>query len=353
MSSGSIAFTAKISGVPELLLNLSAPGGSSSNKSSGIASTMRLPVFHPCVRLSRWKENPGELSFVPPDGRFVLAGYEVDLLPRSTDPDKPPNQTEKLFLPATVDMRTSLGPSGSEFEARLTLNTSFPGAGSSNRPSVRTGLSNTSVPSFSFGGPTSGSSVAPVLEAVVVHIPVPTGVRNVTDLRPSRGDATFISWDRSIEWRVPTKDGATIDGTATLYGSIVGPLENSINIDSENETGPQSRSNLLLGYYDQSSVATLESYQEPSTSQAQAEPDGSEQDAASLKPIARKRNAFKNLMPKSIAVSFNIRGWLPSGIKVDGLVVDVKRSMGLGDGVKPYKGVKYLTVSKKSVERRI
>ena len=82
--SGSIAFTAKVSGVPDLLLTLSAPGGS-----LGISRILDLPVFHPCVRLARWREKPGELSFVPPDGRFVLAGYEVDLLPFAADDDKP------------------------------------------------------------------------------------------------------------------------------------------------------------------------------------------------------------------------------------------------------------------------
>jgi AP-3 complex subunit mu len=34
------------------------------------------------------------------------------------------------------------------------------------------------------------------------------------------------------------------------------------------------------------------------------------------------------------------------------LVIDVKRSKGLGEGVRPYKGVKYLTVSRKGVEVR-
>ena len=64
-------------------------------------------------------------------------------------------------------------------------------------------------------------------------------------------------------------------------------------------------------------------------------------------------NQLRLVMPRSIAVSFTVKGWLASGIKVDSLLIDVKNSRGLGDGVKPYKGVKYLTVSKKGVERRI
>lgn len=120
--SGTIAFTAKISGVPELLLSLTAPGGQ-----QAIGRKLELPVFHPCVRLAKWRERPGELSFVPPDGRFILAGYEVDLLPIDPSLDQPPSHMEKLFLPAIVDIRKSLGPTGSDFEVRLILNTNFPG----------------------------------------------------------------------------------------------------------------------------------------------------------------------------------------------------------------------------------
>ena len=32
--------------------------------------------FHPCVRFKRW-ENERVLSFVPPDGNFVLMSYHV------------------------------------------------------------------------------------------------------------------------------------------------------------------------------------------------------------------------------------------------------------------------------------
>jgi len=66
----------------------------------------------------------------------------------------------------------------------------------------------------------------------------------------------------------------------------------------------------------------------------------------------RKTVQNKILMPSSASVSFSVKGWLPSGIKVEGIVVDPRKSRGLGEGVKPYKGVKYLTVSKGGVEIR-
>jgi AP-3 complex subunit mu len=51
-------------------------------------------------------------------------------------------------------------------------------------------------------------------------------------------------------------------------------------------------------------------------------------------------------------LSFSVKGWLASGLKVESLLVDTKKSRGLGAEVKPYKGVKYLTVSKEGVEVR-
>lgn len=64
------------------------------------------------------------------------------------------------------------------------------------------------------------------------------------------------------------------------------------------------------------------------------------------------KSQMASLMPSSVSVSFTVRGWLPSGIRVEGLMVDARKSRGLGEGVKPYKGVKYLCVSRKGVEKR-
>jgi hypothetical protein len=57
-------------------------------------------------------------------------------------------------------------------------------------------------------------------------------------------------------------------------------------------------------------------------------------------------------MPTAAMLSFSLKGWLASGLKVESLLVDTKKSKGLGAEVKPYKGVKYLTVSKDGVEVR-
>ncbi|EPS33339.1 hypothetical protein PDE_08301 [Penicillium oxalicum 114-2] len=404
LASGTIAFTAKISGVPDLLLSLSAPGGQQS-----LARKLELPVFHPCVRLARWRERPGELSFVPPDGRFILAGYEVDLLPIDPSLDQPPTHMEKLFLPALVDIRKSLGATGADFEVRLTLNTNFPGQSSASRPTGSRGGSGTSTPSF-LGG-SGGTSSGPVLEEVVVTVPISKFVRHITDMQASRGDAQFTHATGLLEWRVPTgKDAGTITGTATLRCTVSGYP----SADEEMDDSPEDEdadTNLLQGYYEapasydpmtsrggktrdpskrkkkkkksskksrstedtgetpvdggwsedpSKAKAPSPNPSKPQTPQPTTLAHPSSQLPSFFTPSSTNRSTPRrtkaqinaSLMPNSASVSFAVRGWLPSGIKVDSLTVDQRRSRGLGESVKPYKGVKYLCVSKRGVERR-
>ncbi len=404
--SGTIAFTAKISGVPDLLLSLTAPGGQQS-----LARKIELPVFHPCVRLARWRDRPGELSFVPPDGRFILAGYEVDLLPIDPGLDQAPSHMEKLFLPAIVDIRKSLGSSGADFEVRLTLNTNFPGQTSSSRPGASRSGSGTSTPSFLAG---SGNSTGPVLEELVVTVPISKSVRHITDMQASRGDAQFIHASGLLEWRVPTgKDAGTISGTATLRCTVSGYPSPDDDLDDSLED-EDADTNLLQGYYEapasydpttsstrknrdsskrkkKKKKSSKKSRAAEESGEAPADGSGISDEPAKAKtpspnhskpqtpqppslahassklpafftpssssnprstPRRTKAQINASLMPNSASVSFSVRGWLPSGIKVESLNIDQRRSRGLGESVKPYKGVKYLCVSKRGVERR-
>lgn len=326
---GSITFTSKISGVPDLLLTLSASAGK-----LGMEKAIELPVFHPCVRLARWKERPGELSFVPPDGKFMLAGYEVNLMP--SNPDLTSWWNTKLQLPVSIEVSKSLGPSGAEFEVRLIMSSSFPGTSmpaSGAKPTLGAmGGSGRSTPIF--GGSTSG----PALKDVVVHIPIPKVVRNINDIRASRGEAYFAPADNIVEWRVPTKD-ATAAGSATLRCTVLGTTTNEGD-DAANGS-PFDAAN---GEYDEKEDAYQSSGLEPTKPIARKE----QRDTRDQRKI--QQNA--SLMPSSASVSFSVKGWLASGIKVDGLVLDTRKSRGLGEGVKPYKGVKYLTFSRKGIETR-
>ena len=332
-ANGTIAFTAKISGVPDLLLNLSTPSGR-----QNVNSVMDLPVFHPCVRLARWREKPGELSFVPPDGRFVLAGYEVDLLPPQNSKFRNTNASN-LKLPINVEVKTSLGLTGSDFEVRLFItkvsgqgNSSI--SGSSSRSSSHVGSRGPS----GFGGlggglgGHAGTSSIPTLDDLVVNVPLPADVRNLSEIRASRGDTTYNPGEKNLEWHISAKEA--VAGGATLRCTVVGPLS-----DDENFEGNGFK---LDGSYDYDENA----YQDaPLKAVKETEALDSQKD---LRKVAQN----KILMPSSANVSFSVKGWLASGIKVESLVIDSRKSRGLGEGVKPYKGVKYLTVSRGGVEIR-
>lgn len=322
-ANGSIAFTSKISGVPDLLLTLAASGGK-----LGMDKAIELPVFHPCVRIARWKEKPGELSFVPPDGKFVLASYEVNLLPENSDLKSWADTN--LQLPVSIEVTKSLGPIGADFEVALRLSASFHSAPLPSRLSARS--SGRSTPVF------SSSASGPALQDVVVEVPIPTAVRNITDLRSSRGEAYFNLAEHIVEWRIPTKDVAAA-GNVTLRCTVVAPL----NDDENDNTADSSKFQHSIEIDDEHEMAYQTS---AATVKSMAVKEQVEQ---------RDQRRLKNnapLMPSSASVSFTVKGWLASGIKVDGLVIDLRKSRGLGEGVKPYKGVKYLTVSRKGLETR-
>ncbi|KAF1999729.1 hypothetical protein P154DRAFT_599916 [Amniculicola lignicola CBS 123094] len=359
---GTIAFTAKVSGVPDLILQLGCPGG--------ISSTISLPVFHPCVRLKSWQERPGHMSFVPPDGRFVLAGYEVDLLgPAALDSFSTTvkgNAAPKLNIPATASILTSLGPTGADFEVRLTLNPRFAGKLPSPSPSTigsrggaGLGRGIGSLGGASFGS-SQGTTAAPSIEDLTVHIPLPASVKNITDLRITKGpgEAAYAPGDRSIEWRLSHKQistlmaqdrGSGLGVLALLRGTVTGPADADADADADDADNPLNpHSSSLSNPYDYTddSTAVPSSYQSVSPSLAPLA--SHHKDDRSV--LLRKKN--KVLMPSGVSVSFSVKGWLPSGVKVESLSVDAKRSKGLGAGVQPYKGVKYLGVSRRGVEGR-
>lgn len=330
---GTIAFTSKLSGVPDLVLNLSTPSGR-----QNIGSVMELPVFHPCVRLARWREKPGEISFIPPDGRFVLAGYEVDLLPFQNGKSSSISASS-LKLPVNIEVMTNLGPVGSDFEVRLFItkvsgqgNSMIPG--SSSRSSSHARGRGSGNFSGGLGGGHAGTSASPALEDLVITVPLPADVRNLSEIKASRGDVTYNPADRKLEWHIPAKQA--IDGGVTLRCTVIGPL-------TTEEQDFEGNGFKLDGDYDYDDEAYQASPTKPAAKAAETADGGSE-----LRKVAQN----KVLMPTSANVSFSVKGWLASGVKVESLTIDTRKSRGLGEGVKPYKGVKYLTVSRGGVEIR-
>ena len=145
-----------------------------------------------------------------------------------------------------------------------------------------------------------------------------------------------------MEWRIPTKDAAAT-GNASLRCTVVGPLGDD---DEDAANGFRiNGDNVAYNDYETYQSSGTEAGHGPSISAKEQRQKQEQRDA-------RKIEQNKALMPRSVSVSFSVKGWLASGIRVDGLVVDTRKSRGLGEGVKPYKGVKYLTVSRKGVEAR-
>ena len=266
----------------------------------------------------------------------MLAGYEVNLLPST---DLTTRTIKNLNLPATIEVLTSLGPTGSEFEVRLLISSLFAASLSSSSSLSRSGPasrgSGKSTPFFGGGG----SSAAPLLQDVVITIPMPEAVRNITDLRASRGEAQFTPVDNIVEWRISTKAASTA-GNATLRCTVIGPLSE----DDEENMGTGFRFDAANGEYDEKEDA----YQSSTTEAALPVITKEQQEQRDT----RKVHMNASLMPSSASASFSVKGWLASGIKVESLNLDLRKSRGLGEGVKPVKGVKYLTVSKKGLETR-
>jgi AP-3 complex subunit mu len=344
---GSVVFTAKVSGVPDLFLSLTSQAGGPTM----LAKTLRLPVFHPCVRLARWKERPGDLSFVPPDGRFLLMGYEVDLLgpeyleralttAATNTGRKQRKQKSPLALPATVSVLKSLGPNASDFEVRLQINPTF---------AARAGAGTATVDAFAKAtGKNVGTSAHPTVEDVLVTIPIPSGVRGLGDMRASRGEARWAPGEDKLEWRVSGKQiGSLAAGVKSSEHKMIATLRCSITAATANEDDVEDDevSDALAKdkwAYDEDESGTYQEKEKPTKSSTYDE-------EARQK---RRIRANEALMPSSASVSFQVKGWLASGIKVDKLLIDAQRSRGVSAGVQPYKGVKYVTVSQNGVETR-
>lgn len=353
---GSIVFTAKVSGVPDLLLHLSpgGPGAAIDDRGKQLRQVMEHAVFHPCVRLNRWKSD-GVLSFVPPDGKFVLAGYEVDLL----GPDAPLTATSKmamsnrpLNLPATIEITTGLGHTGSEFEVCLHPLPKTSAAASS----LQSHLVNKSVTNRpgAFRSGSGGDSKGPVLDDLRVRIPLPASVRNVSELRPSRGEAHWSPAENYVEWQVPGKDFSTGFGSAVVRCTVHGPLsDDSDDAETVASYASEAINGMISTTYDYTDdvaepVAAYQSQNQKSRRKEKREGGSSPANPPDGKRVERNRD----LMPTSATLSFGVKGWLASGLKVESLLVDAKRSRGLGADVKPYKGVKYLTISRDGIEVR-
>lgn len=308
-SNGTIAFTSKISGVPDLLLTLQTPSDNKQKLGAAPSCGLEFPVFHPCVRLTRWRDRPGELSFVPPDGKFVLASYEIDLLPAAT------KSSSQLQLPVTVEIKTALGLQSSEFEVRVFMSTSNLTSAANASSSGVFGPRSSRSPAF------GGSSNNPTIEEVSITIPLPPAVKTLVGTRCSRGE--FHHEGKDVTWKIPVSGSfSTTGGTVTFRTGVV--IRNNAEEEDSDEEVPHDD-----GEYREDVLRDV---------------NGGGAAARTKENEKSKKRVSKRMqmaMPRCALVSFSVKGWLASGVKVESL--KVVGGKGLGEGVKPYKGVKYLT----------
>ncbi|KAF3191875.1 hypothetical protein TWF225_001081 [Orbilia oligospora] len=331
---GTMLFTAKISGIPDMLLLLRTP-----TPRGGGGVTLEAPVFHPCVRLSKWNSQPGHLSFVPPDGKFVLASYEVNMLPDFSPSISAP---QPFHLPLSVTTKTLQGPNSTEFEVKVIIPHSSPYASSttSSSSSQNTGSSafariaaqsaGTSIPSQFLQGPSSsaGSSNNPVMEDVAIHIPLPPQVRTLINTRASKGDFIHDTEKNQIRWRLPNA-AITPGATYTFKAEVV--VKSTYE---EEEADEEVVSGAKLSNYDNNYDAGTPKLILNSGATTPAKEKEKEK---KLPPSAQVIAS----MPRSVLLDFTIRGALLSGLKVDSL--NIVGGKGLPESVKPYKGVKYIS----------
>jgi hypothetical protein len=355
-ANGSIAFTSQVSGVPDLLLTLStgSKGAGMGTRGDQLRNVMERVVFHPCVRLNKWSSE-GIMSFVPPDGRFVLCGYEVDLLGPENNfstTTSARSTMASLNMPATIELTTSLGPKGADFEVRATPATSI----SASRPatsaaaSLQSNLNPRPNPLRSGSSGIDSKPSATALEFLTIHIPIPPSVRNIADLRPTRGEAHWNPADSSVEWRIPPKDFSAAG--AVLRCTLQGPLVDDDEDDADGHNNNNDDDSGIINGMTATTTTTTYDYDDNAPTTSTTKRRGQTSSSSTERMDAHRRERHRDLMPTSATVSFSLKGALASGIRVESLLVDAKKSRELGAQVKPYKGVKYLTVSRRGVEVR-
>lgn len=192
-------------------------------------------------------------------------------------------QSDMLGL-VDVDYQCGLGPNQNEFEIRLFIN---------NYKSVPK-LENLSIEINCDNSSEGYSSTAETS----------TSEGNVSNIRASRlthGDFSFKGHSKG-EWNLRN---ISTGMQPILHGSIItdGSSDDSLELSS------------ALHEYDQSNLI-----------------EGMEKEEG---------RAMKPIKPIYLKMAFSYKGCVPSGLKVDSLkIISAK---GLGDTVKPYKGVKYIT----------
>ncbi|KDR83498.1 hypothetical protein GALMADRAFT_261870 [Galerina marginata CBS 339.88] len=110
---GKIETNAKVSGTPDCLLSFTNP------------QVLADCAFHPCVRLNRWSRDK-TFSFVPPDGKFILAEYRYSPTASSSSAGRlagtsaPPVTRDNVPIPFVLKTNFDLQDHNASFDITLT-----------------------------------------------------------------------------------------------------------------------------------------------------------------------------------------------------------------------------------------
>ncbi|PIS57478.1 hypothetical protein CJI97_000520 [Candidozyma auris] len=236
---------------------------------------------HPCINFDTWNRNHETLSFIPPDGHSSLISYQVDL-------DELPERDSRSMLGLfTFDCHSNLGMNESEFEIRA-ISSKCHGVSK---------IDTLKIEIFAYE-PSQRAHMKSDDDAD--DEPDSNIVDSIKAIKVTHGDFRYKGNGRG-EWIM--KD--LVPGTQPVFRGCINTFDDEYNISSS----PTPLHENLIEVSNDSSNSEV-------------------------------RRAIAPLFYK---VSFSYKGGLASGLKVDGL--KVLRSKGMGDSVKPYKGVRYITTT--------
>ncbi|KAF3989713.1 hypothetical protein FT663_02539 [Candidozyma haemuli var. vulneris] len=247
------------------------------------SSYIEAPRFHPCINVDSWQRSKDTLSFIPPDGQSTLMSYQVDL---DNLPQK--KSLSMLGLPE-FDCQSGLGINENEFEVRVITSKHH---GISKIDAIKLEV-------FAFEQNVSlltGGEVSDDDENESNNM-----VNTIKSIKVTHGDFRYKGEGKG-EWVM--KD--LVPGVQPVFRGCIHTADDDALTDSSRT--PSLHENLI--------EVTDESNK-----------------ASAKKPVA----------PLFYNVSFTYKGGLASGLKIDNL--KVISSKGLGDSVKPYKGVRYITTT--------
>lgn len=367
---GDIYISSHLSGVPEVVLALNT--GSHS---------MQYPAFHPCVRYEKFENFHPEntpstknsislsnatagktatFSFIPPDGKFLLASYALDGVP--------------LGL-VQADLRTGLGPKRDEFEVRvwtlmsretkyienLALTIASPGDRVRTIKTLRVTTGDFSASSGAFGewrfGVKTPLGWNATLRGVLVKAEVEEDDDEEEEAAPPAPVTTTVA--SQLEYAVDEKLLGTSEFTAIDSGGsstslakprtkksassllALGPTEDLLDNDNDSiaeEKKKKKKSKKKKSKKDAESAARHHLEKELSS----PSPSSSLSFGAARNQHAKKET--KPIFPTHVTLSYKAIGQIPSGIKVQSLKITNARGSA-DSATKPFKGVRYITLT--------